>query len=253
MDGKFADGAADWQHKLGLIRDTVRQQLVSRQLAGHLPSPAQHRRVLDIGCGQGTQAIRLASLGFQVVGIDPSDELLAQAKKESLHLAKNLKFLKGTLEDVPAEAGTDFDVVCCHGVLMYLHALQPAIKRLTELSRKGGLISVLTRNRASIAFRAGMLKDWTGAINGFDATHYKNRLGIESVRADEPEEVIQALTSSGAELLDWYGVRLFTDHWEDQMPPDDFSQLLEAEYLAGQSDPYRQLAALTHVIAKNRL
>jgi S-adenosylmethionine-dependent methyltransferase len=252
MSEKFADAVGNWQDKLGLTRDAVRQELVARQLAEHLPPPSPTVKVLDVGCGQGTQAIRLAGLGYTVAGVDPSKELLAAAEStasENTDLAGRISFFTGTLESVPEEAGDGFDVVCCHGVLMYLPELEPAIRQLVQLAKPGGLISVLTRNRFSIAMRAGMTGDWAGAAEGFDARSYTNRVGVELVRGDEPDEVINALRTNGAELASWYGVRLFTDHWGDISLPDDFAQLLEAEEQAGRRDPYRQLTSLTHVIA----
>lgn len=250
MSEKFSGSEGNWQNNLELVRNEVRQELVSRQLSEHLPSPSQDVRILDVGSGQGTQANRLAGLGYSVTGIDPSDELLEIAASSSTVLENQPKFLKGTLENVPEEAGRGFDIVCCHGVLMYLPDLESAIGELVSLARPGGLVSVLTRNRAGIAMRAGMLKDWSSAIHGFDARHFKNRLGIEDVRADEPGEVIAAFEKNGSELVTWYGVRLFTDHWEDRGKPKDFELLVQAEFEAGRRDPYRQLTSLTHVIAK---
>ncbi|HTE21789.1 MAG TPA: methyltransferase domain-containing protein [Candidatus Limnocylindria bacterium] len=250
MAEKFSEGVASWQNKLGLVRDAVRQELVSRQLLEHLPSPALDINVLDVGSGQGTQAIHLANLGYAVTGVEPSEELRKIAEQDSERTANPVRFLNGTLENMPTEAGSGFDVVCCHGVLMYLPELEASVSRLVSLVRPGGILSVLTRNRASIAMRAGMSQDWLSAIKGFDERYYANRLGINEVRADEPEEVIESLRRNGAELINWFGVRLFTDHWEDQPLPEDFDELVEAEYQAGRRDPYRQLTSLTHVIAQ---
>src|SRR5258708_33753706 len=36
-------------------------------------------RVLDLGCGTGNHAFPLASRGYEVVGIEPSESMLAQA------------------------------------------------------------------------------------------------------------------------------------------------------------------------------
>ncbi len=65
----------------GALTREVRQELVARQLRRHLPPADRGRtvRAVDIGCGQGTQAIRLAAAGYQVTGVDPSAELLAAA------------------------------------------------------------------------------------------------------------------------------------------------------------------------------
>jgi S-adenosylmethionine-dependent methyltransferase len=55
MTRTFAAGEAVWQAQLGTLRQVVRQELVARQLAEHVD--AQPQRVLDVGCGQGTQAL----------------------------------------------------------------------------------------------------------------------------------------------------------------------------------------------------
>ncbi|WP_368857810.1 class I SAM-dependent methyltransferase, partial [Nonomuraea sp. MG754425] len=55
---------------LGTLRDVVRQELVTRQLARHLP--AAPCRVLDVGSGQGTQALRMAARGHHVTALDAS-------------------------------------------------------------------------------------------------------------------------------------------------------------------------------------
>ena len=71
---------------------------------------------------------------------------------------------------------------------------------------------------------------------GFDARYYTNRLGLESVRADEPAEVQAALAAAGATTVAWYGVRL-SDHWDGEDPPADLDGLLDAEEQAGRRDP----------------
>lgn len=135
---------------------------------------------------------------------------------------------------------------------MYLPSLAEAVTALVSLARPGGLVSILTRNQAGIAMRAGMTGRWREALDGFDAARYTNRLGLEAVRADRPEAVSAALGAAGAEALAWYGVRLFTDHWDHGEPPADLDDLLAAEEQAGQRDPYRHLTALTHTLAARR-
>jgi S-adenosylmethionine-dependent methyltransferase len=71
----FAAGEERWRARLGTLRQVVRQELVARQLARQVPDrPA--RRVLDIGCGQGTQLLSLARRGHTVTGLDSSQALL---------------------------------------------------------------------------------------------------------------------------------------------------------------------------------
>ena len=243
-------------HSLGTAREAVRQELVTRQLAAHLPArgdgPAL--QVLDAGCGQGTQAIALARMGHHVVGVDLSAELLdaaaAATAAELPAVRQRLDFRQGDLLDLDESLAGRFDLVCCHGVAMYLRSLEALVSALAVATRPGGLISLLTRNRVSLAMRAGMSADWSAAQAAFDARHYTNRLGIEDVRADDPIEVQDAFAAAGAQTLAWYGVRLFCDHWPAVGPPADFAALLAAEEQAGRRDPYRSVAALTHTLAQ---
>jgi S-adenosylmethionine-dependent methyltransferase len=239
-----------------MVRDAVRQELVSRQICAHLSVLEGPLRVLDTGCGQGTQSIALARLGHEVVGIDLSDALLGTARRaaaaEPDEVRRRLTFEVGDVLALADRHIESYDLVCCHGVAMYLPSLAETARAVAGATRSGGLISLLTRNRAGIAMRAGLTGQWTECIGAFDAHTYDNRLGIESVRADEPGEVQFALRQVGAATVAWYGVRLFTDHWGQEHPGSDFSDLLAAEEEAGRRDPFRSVAALTHTIAINR-
>jgi hypothetical protein len=53
-------------------------------------------------------------------------------------------------------------------------------------------------------------------------------------------------------MIAWYGVRLFTDHWDRDARADDLEVLIAAEEQAGKRDPNRAVAALTHTLASVR-
>jgi SAM-dependent methyltransferase len=237
------------------VRDVVRQQVVAHQLRDHLPGPGERAlRVLDAGCGQGTQALQLARLGHTVLGVDVSERLLQVARdaaaRETRDVRRRLTFEHADLLCLGPRSAGRFDLICCHGVLMYLPSLHEALTALVAAARPNGLISILTRNQAALAMRAGMSRDWSGALESFDAHTYTNRLGIEDVRAHDPAEVRRALVDHGADTIAWYGVRLFCDHWPRSDPPPDVDALIAAEREAGRRDPYRALAALTHTVAR---
>ncbi len=247
----FGDRVSVWAGRVGLARDVVRQELVTQQLAGHLPIGG---RALDVGCGQGTQVLALARAGLDVTGVDPSPQLLAIAAEalaaEPPEVQSRVHLVEGGFPALPATVGDDFDVVCCHGVVMYLPDLDLAVTELARVTRPGGVVSALSRNRAGIALRAGLTGDWQGAIDGIDARHYRNRLGVEAARGHDPAEIHQSFVGAGLDVEAWYGVRLLTDHWDDAPTPGDIDRIVDAEAALGAVDPYRQVAALTHTIGR---
>ena len=252
---RFAAAVAVWRTGLGKVRDAVRQELVARQLAAYLPpATTAAQAVLEVGCGQGTQAIVLARRGYQVTRVDVSEELLQVARTatsaEPGEVRGRLQFEQADLLELGARYEGRFEVVCCHGVLMYIPSLAAGVAAAVGAARPGGVLSLLTSNRAGIAMRAGMIGDWEGALAGFDARLYRNRLGLDQVRADDPAEVAGALAAAGAVPLEWYGVRLFSDHWGLVEVGKDFDALVEAEYQAGRRDPYPQVCALSDTLAR---
>lgn len=60
------------------------------------------RRVLDIGCGTGEFACRLAALGLEVTGLDPAEASLEVARRKP-H-AERVRWICGGAEDAPALA-----------------------------------------------------------------------------------------------------------------------------------------------------
>ncbi len=92
---------------------------MARQLAAHVPTGGS---VLDVGCGQGTQALRLARHGHQVTGLDSSTTLLADFSDalaaEQSDVQARVHLLRGDAHNLPFPPGS-FDLVLCHGVLMY--------------------------------------------------------------------------------------------------------------------------------------
>lgn len=268
-DPEHADGAASrwdagrtpWLQRQGLLRNVVRQELVSRQLAEHLPAPPA--TVLDVGAGQGTQALRLARLGFDVTAVEPDsrmrDAFEVALGQERPDVARRVHVEAGRLGALPGVVtGRTFDVVCCHGVLMYLDAARPAIVELCALVAPGGALSLLARNADAMALRPGLRRDWTAVQRLLDSAAsehptYVNELGLPA-RADRLEELASFVAGRRMHVEQWYGVRVLTDGVPVDEPvpddPDEVAALLDAEERVGRTDPYRRLATLLHLIGR---
>jgi SAM-dependent methyltransferase len=255
MSAGFAAGEQRWRARLGTLRQVVRQELVTRQLAAHVPDvPA--RRVLDVGCGQGTQLLRLARRGHRVTGLDSSATMLADLDRalaaEAPGVRDRADRIRGDAGDLAAlfEPGS-MDVVLCHGVLMYVADPEPVVADLARLVAPGGLVSLLVRNGDALAMRPGLLGDWDTARRAFGDLAYDNRIGV-AARADRRETLTASLARQGLAVRAWYGVRVFTDAApaDAELPAEPaLATLLDCEERAGATDPYRRVAALTHLVA----
>ncbi|MEZ0093673.1 SAM-dependent methyltransferase [Streptacidiphilus sp. EB129] len=217
-------------------------------------------RVLDVGCGQGTQALRLARAGHLVTGLDPNPATLGAAQAalsaEAPEVRQRVALLTGEGGDCGRWFGPgSFDVVLCHGVLMYMPQAEPLLASLARVLAPGGMLSVVVRNGDALAMRPGCGGDWGGALEAFDGDRYTNRLGLPT-RADRLEPLTRTLAELDVPLRRWYGVRVFTDQAPDHAaPPVDgrqLAQLLDAEERAGRTDPYRAVAALLHLVGTRR-
>jgi 2-polyprenyl-3-methyl-5-hydroxy-6-metoxy-1,4-benzoquinol methylase len=245
----FAAGERRWIERLGGLRNTIRQEVIARQLAERV---APGSTVLDVGCGQGTQALRLAERGCTVTGVDPSAELLAHFERDAARAGLRVEAIAGRVEALRDAVGDRrFDVVTAHGLLMYLPDTRAALAALAERVAAAGLLSVTFRNGHALALRPALRRDWAGALRALDADAYVNELGVEAAahRLDAIEATLAAL---GFRIEQWFGVRVFNDAVPSDAPvPGDaeLAALLDAEEQAGCRDPYRWLASQLHVIA----
>ncbi|WP_239309756.1 MULTISPECIES: methyltransferase [unclassified Frankia] len=247
-DGELA---AAYARHAGSMRGAVRQALVTRALLAHLP--AAPRRVVDIGGGAGQQALALAHAGHQVTLVDHDPEMLAAAQSallaEDPGIRQRVDLVDARGEDAVTVVGGDWDLVCCHGVLMYLDDPRPMLAALVDLARPdGGLISVLGKNARALAMRPGVEGRWSDALTMLESNSETGRLGVPS-RADTVDDVTAHLAAAGAPTMVWYGVRIFTDHLRDTPVGADFDLVCDLEWEAGRRDPYRHVARLFHLVA----
>jgi SAM-dependent methyltransferase len=228
----------------------VARQL-DEQIVGRFPV-GRRLRVLDVGMGQGTQALRLARAGHQVTGVEQDPKMISAVREALAAEPEGIRERVRIVQSDGRDTGVhflpgSFDVVLCHGVLMYVEEPDPLLAGLARMLAQGGLLSLLVRNADALAMRPGLSGDWAGALTAFDTTAYTNRLGLD-VRADRLATLTATLAGIGAPLAAWYGVRVFTDTAVDDAGiPADVETLLTVEERAGRTDPYRGVAALLHL------
>jgi 2-polyprenyl-3-methyl-5-hydroxy-6-metoxy-1,4-benzoquinol methylase len=264
-ENTFAAGQRPWMERLGNLRNVVRQELVSRQLDRHLPSGPL--RVLDVGAGQGTQALRLAARGHAVTAVEPDARMRDAFERAAAALPPEQRarvtLLATDLSGLASVTNpTAYDVVLCHGVLMYLPDSTTAVAALAARVAPGGVLSVVARNGDAMAWRPASRHDWLAALAMLDEVQqaaaegrdarYRNEIGIDA-RADSLASLESACTAAGLAVEAWYGIRVASDDVavDTPMPGEpERSALLEVEDRLGAIDPYRRLGTLLHLLAR---
>jgi SAM-dependent methyltransferase len=101
-------------------------------------------RVLELGCGAGGLALRLAELGKTVTGIDLSPERIRRAGDEARRrgLESRTSFLAGDLNVMPLP-GNSFDCVVAHDALHHVLELGGLLDRVRAALIPGGRVIVM--------------------------------------------------------------------------------------------------------------
>src|SRR6267378_3647294 len=100
----------------------LRSELAWENVRRFLPREASKRRALDVGGGTGFASVQLARLGYEVVLLDGSEEMLriARQQAEAGSVAARISICHadaGQLRELfDAES---FDIVVCHNLLDY--------------------------------------------------------------------------------------------------------------------------------------
>lgn len=97
-------------------------------------------RVLELGCGTGTNALWLGKQGFKVTAIDFSPRAIELAKKKASRTKTHVKFIEGDV--LKTYVGVGFGFAFDRGVFHTLHNQRKRVKLARLLSaglRKDGL------------------------------------------------------------------------------------------------------------------
>lgn len=121
--------------------DPHHQDLYLKPMLLHL-NLREHRRVLDLGCGEGNFAASLQDAGFQMFGIDQNEETIAKA----ITRYPGVRFVRGTAYGDLTEHfdATTFDAIISVEVIEHMYDPDEFVARAYEALRPGGLFIVTT-------------------------------------------------------------------------------------------------------------
>jgi ubiquinone/menaquinone biosynthesis C-methylase UbiE len=132
-----------------------RLRAVSRARYGLLNLKAGDR-VLDVGCGLGDDARELSALvapGGQVIAVDASEAMIAEARRRSNNPGQSVEFMVG---DAHALEFADGAFAACWSERVLQHLADPAgaVSQMVRVTRPGGRIVVFEPDHSTLVIDA---------------------------------------------------------------------------------------------------
>ena len=253
----FQSGANKYADYVETPEGRLRSDLAFANLQHFLPQQAKPSLcALDLGCGTGVTAVRLARLGIHVTLLDSSPAMLDIAKRTAQEAGVTEKVVLRH-GDVTQLANLfhprSFDVILCHNVLEYLDepgaVLRSAARALRDSS---AILSVLVRNQAGEVFKAAIQAgDLAIAENNLTAEWAQESLYGGRVRLFTSESLQAMLKAASLAVVAERGVRILADYLPSRISRSaEYPRILELERKLSSRAEYAAVARYTQCFAR---
>jgi S-adenosylmethionine-dependent methyltransferase len=253
---RFKSDATKYAAYLETPEGRLRLDLPFANLQEFLPRAHSRLNALDLGCGTGANAVRLAKLGLHVTLLDaslPMLDLAGQAAREA-----------GVLERIALHHGDvsqladsfppgSFDLILCHNVLEFVDDPRAVLRSAAGTLRdSSAILSVLVRNQAGEVLKAALLEgDLAATEQGLTAEWGRESLYGGRVRLFTPGSLRAALLESSLVITAERGVRVLTDYLPQKVSrTDEYSRILQLERRLGNRPEFAAVARYTHCLAR---
>lgn len=213
-------------------------------------------RVLDVGGGDGMDAIYYAKLGHSVTLTDCSSTMLFEAKRsaEEQGVSGQLKIYQTEPDALPDLLGEQpFDLILCHMMIEFVPDAQVLLGEMCKLLGTGGLISILDTNRyADVYMKAFQMNSLPDALKAVGVKEYFHPWVNRLTPRFSADDFIDQLDLYGCTLEGHYGVLnicAFLPN-EPKFDAEYFNELKELEHQLTDKYPYYLLARFFQVIAR---
>jgi S-adenosylmethionine-dependent methyltransferase len=218
---RFEHGADKYAAYLETPEGRLRSDLTFANLQEFIPLQRNSSlRALDVGCGTGATAVRLARLGIHVTLLDSSAEMLEIVERATREAGvTEMTALKlGDAADLPdLFPMQSFDVILFHNVLEFVdNPVAVSCDAARALRDSSAILSVLVRNRAGEVFKAAIQAgDLAAAENNLTAEWGQDSLYGGRVRLFTPDSLRAMLKAASLAVIAERGVRVVADY----LPP----------------------------------
>jgi ubiquinone/menaquinone biosynthesis C-methylase UbiE len=123
----------------------------------HIPGFAEFerwegKRVLEVGCGIGTDSINFARAGAQLTAVELSSESLriAEQRADVMGVADRIQFVQANAEELTATLTDEaYDLVYSFGVIHHTPRPERALAEMRALAAPGGTLKLMIYHRRS--------------------------------------------------------------------------------------------------------
>jgi S-adenosylmethionine-dependent methyltransferase len=253
---RFQSGADTYAAYLETPEGRLRSDLAFANLQDFRPLQAKPSlSALDLGCGTGVTAVRLARLGIHVTLLDTSPAMLEIAKvaaREAGVTGKIALKLGDAAQLANLFRARSFDVILCHNILEYVRepgaVLRGAARTLRDSS---AILSVLVRNQAGEILKAVIRGDLAVAENSLTAEWGQEPLYGGKVRLFKPDSLQEMLKAASLAMIAERGVRVIADY----LPPrvsrtEEYEKIFELERKLGSRPEFIAVSRYIHYFAR---
>ena len=160
------------------------------------PDVLKGMNILDVGCGAGILTEALGKLGANVIGIDPSEEMIQEAIKHAKGQLPNIKYACGVIEEYAINNAEKYDAVVASEVIEHVPVehQKKFLHECTKCLKPNGSIFITTPNRTFFSWLFVKLigeyiikilpigtHDWNNFISPEDVTKILNEQNCETV------------------------------------------------------------------------
>jgi S-adenosylmethionine-dependent methyltransferase len=253
----FQSGANKYAVYLETPEGRLRSDLTFANVQDFLPLQAKPSLcALDLGCGTGVTAVRLARLGIHVTLLDSSRAMLDIAKRAAREAGVTDKVVlrHGDATQLANLFHTrSFDVILCHNILEYCDdpgaVLRGAARALRDSS---AILSILVRNQSGEILKTVIQAGDLAAVeNSLTAEAGQEPLYGGKVRLFKPDSLQEMLKAASLAMIAERGVRVIADY----LPPrvsriKEYERIFELERKLGSRPEFIAVSRYIHYLAR---
>lgn len=171
---KDADAlASEWDQRYTDLADKIHDGEPNAVLVERIDG-TRPGRALDIGCGTGTEAIWLATQGWNVTALDVSRVVLDRAESRARAAQVEVEWVQTRLQDLRIPAG-GFDLVTAH---------YPALLHTPDGDSERALLAAVAPGGTLLVVHHADLDEEAARAHGFEITDYLSHEDVVALLDD---------------------------------------------------------------------